>query len=58
MRRIVYTSSVATLGLRADGTRRTRPPAALGDMIGHYKRSKFLAERAVRELIEATVCRR
>ena len=50
--RIVYTSSVATLGLRADG----RPadettPAALDDMIGHYKRSKYLAEQAVRGLI-------
>jgi dihydroflavonol-4-reductase len=50
--RIVYTSSVATLGLRADG----RPadettPSALAGMIGHYKRSKYLAEEAVRELI-------
>jgi dihydroflavonol-4-reductase len=27
-------------------------PVALGDMVGHYKRSKFLAEQAVRELIE------
>jgi dihydroflavonol-4-reductase len=49
--RIVYTSSVATLGLPADG----RPgdedtPVTLDDMIGHYKRSKFLAEAAVREL--------
>ncbi|MFQ5503599.1 MAG: hopanoid-associated sugar epimerase [Planctomycetota bacterium] len=50
--RIVYTSSVATLGLRTDG----RPadettPVALSDMIGHYKRSKFLAEEAVRRLV-------
>ncbi len=50
--RIVYTSSVATLGIRADG----RPgdedtPVALRDMIGHYKRSKFLAERVVDELV-------
>jgi dihydroflavonol-4-reductase len=53
VRRIVYTSSVATLGLHADG----RPadettPSSLADMIGHYKRSKYLAEQAVRELIE------
>ena len=27
-------------------------PVALGDMVGHYKRSKFLAEQAVRELVE------
>ncbi len=50
--RIVYTSSVATLGLNGDG----RPadedtPATIADMIGHYKRSKFLAEQAVRELV-------
>jgi dihydroflavonol-4-reductase len=48
VRRIVYTSSVATLGtlhnrLPADeGT-----PSTLGDMIGPYKRSKFLAEGLV-----------
>ncbi len=51
--RIVYTSSVATLGLNADG----RPadettPTGLDHMIGHYKRSKFLAERAVDELVQ------
>jgi dihydroflavonol-4-reductase len=47
--RIVYTSSVATIGLRADG----RPSdendvGRLEQMIGHYKRSKFLAEAWVR----------
>jgi dihydroflavonol-4-reductase len=50
--RVVYTSSVATLGLHDDG----RPadettPSALADMIGHYKRSKFLAEEAVQALV-------
>ena len=50
--RIVYTSSVAVLGRTADG----RPadeetPVTIDDMIGHYKRSKFLAEEAVRSLI-------
>lgn len=44
--RIVYTSTVATMAVPADdGTlpnEETR--AALGQMIGHYKRSKFLAE--------------
>ena len=50
--RIVYTSSVATLGLDPGG----RPadettPAGIDDMIGHYKRSKYLAEQAVQELI-------
>ena len=49
--RIVYTSSVATLGLTADATPADeRTPASLDDMIGHYKRSKFQAEVRVREL--------
>jgi dihydroflavonol-4-reductase len=52
IRRIVYTSSVATLGLRPDHLPADETtPATLAGMIGHYKRSKFLAERAVRELI-------
>jgi dihydroflavonol-4-reductase len=50
--RMVYTSSVATLGLTDDG----RPadeltPTSIEHMIGHYKRSKFLAERAVEQLV-------
>jgi len=49
--RIVYTSSVAVLGFYGDG----RPsdevaPSSLEDMIGSYKRSKFLAEEAVRQI--------
>ncbi len=51
--RIIYTSTVATLGLHADGSPSDETaPAALEDMIGHYKRSKYLAEQAVRELID------
>src|SRR5207237_9124947 len=47
--RIVYTSSVATVGLPADGSPGSEEtPVALADMIGHYKRSKFLAEELVR----------
>jgi dihydroflavonol-4-reductase len=50
--RIVYTSSVATLGLHADGSPASEDsPVGLANMIGHYKRSKFLAERAVDELV-------
>nr|VFK49790.1 MAG: dihydroflavonol-4-reductase [Candidatus Kentron sp. TC] len=50
--KIVYTSSVATLGIEGDG----RPgdedtPVGLENMIGHYKRSKYLAEDAVRRLV-------
>jgi dihydroflavonol-4-reductase len=48
--RIVYTSSVATVGLPADGSPGTEDtPVALTDMIGHYKRSKFLAEELARD---------
>lgn len=48
--RIVYTSSVATLGLPKDGTPGNEStPVAITDMIGHYKRSKFLAEQLVRQ---------
>ena len=50
VRRAVYTSSVATLGVPGDGSPGDETtPVGLGDMIGHYKRSKFLAEEAVRE---------
>jgi dihydroflavonol-4-reductase len=49
--RIVYTSSVATLGIPGDGRLGDEnTPVGLDDMIGHYKRSKFLAETLVRQL--------
>jgi dihydroflavonol-4-reductase len=52
VKRIVYTSSVATLGLNTDGTPADEEtPSSLETMIGHYKRSKFLAEKAVKELV-------
>jgi dihydroflavonol-4-reductase len=43
--RVVYTSSVGTLGIPPDTPGTELTPVALGDMVGHYKRSKFLAER-------------
>jgi len=50
--KVVYTSSVATLGLNADGTPSDEAtPVTLDDMIGAYKRSKFLAEEVVREMV-------
>ena len=50
--RIVYTSSVATIGLMGDGTSSCEDtPSCLKDMIGHYKRSKFLAEEVVNRLV-------
>ena len=43
--RVVHTSSVAALGVPADGRPGTEDtPVTLGDMAGHYERSKFLAE--------------
>jgi dihydroflavonol-4-reductase len=45
VRRVVYTSSVATMGFKKDGTIVNEDsPVSIGDMIGHYKRSKFLGE--------------
>jgi dihydroflavonol-4-reductase len=53
IQRIVYTSSVATLGLTPDGTpAHEETPSTLNDMIGHYKRSKYLAEAEVKRLAE------
>ena len=45
VRRVVYTSSVATLGFTSNGRIADESaPVSLDDMIGHYKRSKFMAE--------------
>ena len=50
--RIVYTSSVATLGIDPSGVPADEDtPVSFADMIGPYKQSKFLAEKAVRRLI-------
>jgi len=49
--RVVYTSSVATLGLVAGGSADEETPSSADDMIGPYKRSKFEAEEVVRELV-------
>jgi dihydroflavonol-4-reductase len=53
VRKIVYTSSVATLSLNTNGRVTDEGcKGLLDDMIGHYKRSKFLAEAVVLELIQ------
>jgi dihydroflavonol-4-reductase len=45
VQRVVYTSSVATMGFKSDGTIvNEETPVSLTDVIGHYKRSKFLGE--------------
>lgn len=50
--RIVYTSSVATLGLNANGDPADEDtPVSFEHMIGPYKRSKFRAEEAVMRLV-------
>jgi dihydroflavonol-4-reductase len=46
VKRVVYTSSVATMHFRTDGlVINEDTPVSLRDMVGHYKRSKFLAEQ-------------
>ena len=46
VQRVVYTSSVGTLGIPDDGgDGDEKTPVTLDDMVGHYKRSKYLAEK-------------
>jgi len=48
--RVVYTSSIAVLGLHRDHTPATEDtPSTLADRIGPYQRSKFLAEEVARK---------
>lgn len=50
VQRVVYTSTVGCLGLKDnDEPANEDTPVTIEDMIGHYKRSKFLAEEKVRE---------
>jgi dihydroflavonol-4-reductase len=52
VRRTVYCSSVATLGFGYDHKAVNEDtPVDVGELIGHYKRSKYLAERTVMELV-------
>ena len=54
VKKIVYTSSVATLGINPDKTPANEDTAVtLDDMIGDYKRSKFLAEQEVHKLVSS-----
>jgi len=63
VRRVVYTSTVGVLGIPKDGGPGAEDaPVELADMVGHYKRSKFLADQEVRRFSAAeglpvvTVC--
>jgi dihydroflavonol-4-reductase len=50
IKRVVYTSSVATIGFTGNGQPADEDsPVSLADMIGHYKRSKFMAEQIALE---------
>ncbi len=46
-KKLIFTSSVATLGIIDNKVSTEKTPVNLGDMIGHYKRSKYLAEELV-----------
>ncbi len=55
--RIVYTSSVAALGLNADGSPANEDtPVRPASIIGHYKKSKYDAEQAVLALVKDRGC--
>ncbi|EME71974.1 nucleoside-diphosphate-sugar epimerase [Paramagnetospirillum caucaseum] len=49
--RVVYTSSVATLGHVEGGTADEDTPSDISDKVGPYKQSKFLAEEVVRRMV-------
>jgi dihydroflavonol-4-reductase len=54
VRRVVYTSSVATMGFKMDGTVvDEETPVSEAHMIGHYKRSKWMAEQVALEATRA-----
>lgn len=54
VRRVVYTSSVATMGFRKDASVvDEETPVTEAGMIGHYKRSKWLAEQVAIEAARA-----
>lgn len=47
--RVVYTSTVGCIGIPKGGEGTEDTPASLGEMAGHYKRSKWLAEQVAIE---------
>ncbi|MDH3991454.1 MAG: NAD-dependent epimerase/dehydratase family protein [Gammaproteobacteria bacterium] len=52
VQRVVYTSSVCTLATSSDGSvGNEQRPVSLDDMVGHYKRSKYLAEEMVKDMV-------
>ena len=61
VRRVVYTSSVATMGFTSGFSSNhgnvadEQSPVGIEDMIGHYKRSKFMAEQVAIEAARSGV---
>jgi dihydroflavonol-4-reductase len=63
VRRVVYTSSVATMGFTSNHNGKVKQgsmadeqsPVGIDDMIGHYKRSKFMAEQVALEAAKSGV---
>jgi dihydroflavonol-4-reductase len=53
VRRVVYTSSVATMGFHGHAVVDEETPVSVADMIGHYKRSKWMAEEVALEAARA-----
>lgn len=54
VKRVVYCSTVGALGIPHDGTPgNEETPVSESDMIGHYKRSKFLAEEEARKFAKS-----
>lgn len=54
VRRVVYTSSVATMGFTSNGLAADEnSPVSLANMIGPYKRSKFMAEQVATDAARA-----
>jgi len=57
VKRIVYTSSVSAVGIPDDGSLGDEStPVTIDDMIGTYKRSKFLAEKLVMKMAHEEGC--
>jgi dihydroflavonol-4-reductase len=61
VRRVIYTSSVATMGFTSGSSSNhgnladEQSPVGIADMIGHYKRSKFMAEQVAIEAARSGV---
>ncbi len=49
---LIYTSSVATLGLKSNDQSNENTPVSFSDMIGDYKKSKYLAEKIVEKFVQ------